>query len=327
MPEHEDDSVKVKILGDGDRKRKIIEVAKKGCRGLNLWFLIAFVGLGKEEPRIKDIELGKKLGYTQPSRIRDLIGRLITIGLINPLVELRTVTYRGMEIEVNIYWVTEEESLIIAAKSETGESNELLKEIIHVYMLARRGLLTQKNPPITNMSELLEIVKNNGKDVQSLRSEIKVGFSFIAEQNQDILLAQSEHEEAIIELREQASGRVGPTAARHLLEHAEIIVTQHVRRWIEDERRQGRIHTRQETEKFRCVFRGKLIQDMRTVAKWENDKTEIASTAGLPMAWRHLDKIGGESYREYVKKERERREQRKRQQLVMPFSKPRPRSN
>lgn len=98
-----------------------------------------------DEPRIRDADLGTRLGFARPRVVRELIGRWgAELGDLDVRRAVRrTFMPRGGErIEaVEETWLTEEQALFITAKSETPTAVAMLKTIIRVFTLARRGLL------------------------------------------------------------------------------------------------------------------------------------------------------------------------------------------
>lgn len=102
---------------------------------------------GEREPRIEDEELGRRLGFDRERDIRKLIARYTESGELQGVHVRATVARTSMpnggerEVAVNVYELTEEQACFVAAKSETPAANALLKEMIHVFVLARRGML------------------------------------------------------------------------------------------------------------------------------------------------------------------------------------------
>lgn len=109
---------------------------------------------GSEDPLVRDVDLGERLGYERPRDVRKLIERLTEDGKIGPISKRAAVA--RYEIRPGVwhpgqpadeYWLSEAQALKVAAKSETEPADALLDEMIRVFMLARRGLLTP--PPAT----------------------------------------------------------------------------------------------------------------------------------------------------------------------------------
>jgi hypothetical protein len=108
---------------------------------------------GDTTPLVRDIDLGTRLRYPRPRKVRELIERMIAADqLVN--VHVRPATGRtsmpkgGFREETgDEYWLTEAQALKVAARSETEIANELLDEMIAVYMAARRGELPGPTAP------------------------------------------------------------------------------------------------------------------------------------------------------------------------------------
>lgn len=96
------------------------------------------------EPLVRDIDLGERLGYERPRKIRDLIERLRDAEKLNDIHQRPTVGRWPGQVApqaVTEYWLTEAQALKVAAKSETDVADALLDEMIAVYMAARRDEL------------------------------------------------------------------------------------------------------------------------------------------------------------------------------------------
>lgn len=112
------------------------------------------------EPRIRDLDLAEKLGYERPRKIRDLIQRLVCEGKFNDSDICPTVGQnagkRGRPSTE--YHLNEEQALYVIAKSETAEADRLLKVMIRVFVLARKGLLPNQQIPTQLLSVLEQLV-------------------------------------------------------------------------------------------------------------------------------------------------------------------------
>lgn len=97
---------------------------------------------GDGEPLVKDTDFAEWLGYAQPRDIRKLADRYSDeIGVFS--------RHRGAKIDTDGkasrgrpeegYLFTEAQALYLAAKSETKRASEILKAMIAVFLLARRG--------------------------------------------------------------------------------------------------------------------------------------------------------------------------------------------
>lgn len=94
-----------------------------------------------EEPRVIDLELAERLGYSRPRDIRQLIERMIERGQLTSVCGTMPQTSpQGGRPSVE-YHLTQAQALKVAAKSETEPADKLLDEIIRVFMLAKEGKL------------------------------------------------------------------------------------------------------------------------------------------------------------------------------------------
>lgn len=112
------------------------------------------------EPLVKDLELARWLGFENQYKIRDLVQRHAhNLGEVVSMVEktssrdvLRHGAAKPGEVSATVaetskqggrpgktYYLTEQQALFIAAKSETSRATEVLKQIIEVFVAVRRG--------------------------------------------------------------------------------------------------------------------------------------------------------------------------------------------
>lgn len=113
-----------------------------------------------EEPRVLDLDLADRLGYSRPRDIRKLVERMIKR---RQLTDVRATVARssmpnGGAREDNAYHLTETQALKVAAKSETEPADKLLDEIIRVFMLAKEGKLPGQSKP-QSAAEIFEAYK------------------------------------------------------------------------------------------------------------------------------------------------------------------------
>lgn len=147
---------------------------------VNGWELavMAGEGEGEQELRVRDIDLGERLGFDRPRDVRKLIERYAKTGEITPLSNRATVARfdsagnsRG-SIEVTEYWLDEADALFVIAKSDTTKANALTREMIRVYMLARRGLLPGQagipNELIAALAQIAETQKQQRDEVAAI---------------------------------------------------------------------------------------------------------------------------------------------------------------
>lgn len=129
---------------------------------INGWRLCVF-STETGEPRIRDLDLAERLGYAKPHNIRDLIRRLIADDKLRGVLQFRTVrNYESrpgikQERAVDEFWLTEAQALKVIAKAETDTADAILDEMIEVFRLAIRGLLSPEraNSAETRMAMFL----------------------------------------------------------------------------------------------------------------------------------------------------------------------------
>ncbi len=92
---------------------------------------------------IEDVELGRRLGYANPTKIRELIKRHREN--LNQISQLRTVGIRpeGGGRDVTAYYLNQKQSIFICMKSETDTAIDVQMEIVRVYDIYLQGKLTQ----------------------------------------------------------------------------------------------------------------------------------------------------------------------------------------
>lgn len=94
------------------------------------------------EVLIEDLELARKTGYAKPYNIRKLEARYSDdLGHLFSLVENKSSPTRGRPIERR--YLNEWQACFLIAKSETPQATAHLKQIINVFVLARRGYLVE----------------------------------------------------------------------------------------------------------------------------------------------------------------------------------------
>jgi len=125
------------VVGSGADAHRLVRVSD--------WTLTLWQEYGDEEPRMLDTDVAKRLGFERPRDIRKLIERVWSEGQ-RPAIRA-TVARKGPgRRPEGEYWLTEAQILKVCARSETPVAEAILDEMIAVYMLARRGLLTPTPP-------------------------------------------------------------------------------------------------------------------------------------------------------------------------------------
>lgn len=137
---------------------------------------LATNGFGDDEPRIRDIELAERLGYERPRTIRDLIESLIRGRKLNDSAVRRVArqTSQAGGRPGREYWLTEPQALKVVAKSETTKADELLDEVIRVFVAVRRGTL--RTDPLAALSDpatLRRLLGDYAERVERLEGEVE----------------------------------------------------------------------------------------------------------------------------------------------------------
>jgi hypothetical protein len=128
------DSVRVtEVLGTGAEAHRLARVGD--------WTFMVRESDKDREPLVSDEVLAQRLGFDRPRKIKDMIRRHIADGNINPFAVRTTVGQTSGGRPGTLYCLDEADALFIVTRSETTKAVALTKEMIRVYMLARRGLM------------------------------------------------------------------------------------------------------------------------------------------------------------------------------------------
>lgn len=226
----------IKVVGD----RKEIQVGD----------YVLFARVGEDEPLIKDIDLGRMLGYANPIDIRQLIRRMMDTGklLEDQVFVTATKTSPNGGRPGSTYWLTEAQGLKVCAKSETDVADSILNKMIEVFMLARRGLLQPVKP---------EIKKPELAMLQGMLDQLI---------QQDQRLAQVETQMAQIEeARREAEERLDQM---ELSPQMDLIPTVPVRKQIAD-MISAYGAARYATKEDYKAYRGKLYREFRRIYRFD----------------------------------------------------------
>jgi len=121
--------------------------------------------------RVRDIELGRFLGYARPRKIRELIERELASGNLNDS-DIRPVVGRvetGVaSVEVTEYWLTEEAALFVSSRSDTKAGAQVLRGLIAAYEAARHD-----SARVTKILELC--FQNEPRQVKPMFSRLIAG--------------------------------------------------------------------------------------------------------------------------------------------------------
>lgn len=102
---------------------------------------------GDAEPRVRDVDLGDRLGYAEPRMVRKLIKRLRDSGEIPGVQSRDTVerqrTRNGGEREyaVEEFWLTEREALLVCSASDAPNAGVVRAALVDLFIAWRRGQL------------------------------------------------------------------------------------------------------------------------------------------------------------------------------------------
>jgi len=123
------------------------------------------LGLVDGEERIRDTDLAERIGYERPRKIRETIERnraeIERYGKIRSRPTVGRGLFRGnqaTEQEVTEFWLNEGQALAVCALSRTERAADVREEVIRVFMKARRGLLSQQQPPAMSPETLAAVV-------------------------------------------------------------------------------------------------------------------------------------------------------------------------
>ncbi len=87
-------------------------------------------------PRIKDYLLGEKLGFSRPTKIREIIKRNIEelrwFGICARYAGTSSIA-NGTQREVSEYWLNESQAIYVCMRSRAKNSTEIRKEILKVF--------------------------------------------------------------------------------------------------------------------------------------------------------------------------------------------------
>lgn len=130
------------IVGEGDDAHRLARVGP--------WTLaVPADDTTAERPRIRDIDLGERLGYARPKDLRLLAREHEKAGNINPFHVRAAVARTGAVPRTeDEMWFTEEDALWLVSQSKTPKAVALTKEMIRVYTMVRRHLLGEYVAPL-----------------------------------------------------------------------------------------------------------------------------------------------------------------------------------
>lgn len=146
------------------------------------------------EPRARDVDVGEKLGFERPRAIRQIISRnLAEIEALGPAPRRVALLTRpqGGSVEVEEFWLNEEQALLVAVLSKAPRAAEVRSMLIRVFVAWRRGHIENRQIAVAEI--LSEARKQIGGIVKSVvHSEIAaISAEMIAAAVRSELAAQS----------------------------------------------------------------------------------------------------------------------------------------
>lgn len=168
------------VIGQGDDVHRIVRVGE--------WSMVVRGTDAEGEPEVPDTALAPRLGL-EIRRLRWLSDKHEKAGNIAPRICLAASQNRGRPGKQRFY--TEADALFLVTRSEAAGAVALTREMIRVFMLARRGLLRPTPataPPLADPSmviamaqtlslvpALVEQVRTLSADLSTLRAEVSTG--------------------------------------------------------------------------------------------------------------------------------------------------------
>mgnify|MGYP000970331985 CR=1 FL=1 len=146
------------------------------------------------EPRMRDVDLGERLGFARPRDVRKIIDRKrvelerygdITIRATVARIEKSGAIGGVEEREVQEYWLNEGQAILVSVLSDAPKAPEVRELVIRVFMLARRGQLQSAPSPAlppamrsTLPAEMIAaLTRNPGKTYHELSLIVRVQHS------------------------------------------------------------------------------------------------------------------------------------------------------
>ncbi len=154
------------IVGAGDDAHRL---ARMGA-----WTLVVPADdVTAERPRIRDVDLGERLGYTRTKDIRLLAREHEKAGNINPFHVRAAVARTGAVSRTeDEMWFSEEDALWLVSQSKTTKAVALTKEMIRVYTMVRRHLLGEYVGPLREaLGRKDALATAQARDIEQLRLE------------------------------------------------------------------------------------------------------------------------------------------------------------
>lgn len=135
------------------------------------------------EPRVRDIDLGDRLGYARPKDIRLLARKHEDAGNINPFHVRAAVALTGaVQRYEDELWFAEADALFLMSQSGTQKSVELTKEMIALFIKLRANAIERPAFDLTLIASIVaaavtpiaDAIKLLANDQRALRDEMRL---------------------------------------------------------------------------------------------------------------------------------------------------------
>ncbi len=107
------------------------------------------------EPRVRDIDIGERLGFARPRDFRKLVERMVRDGILNDFDVRATVArqdsatgWGGHRKAVVEYHLSEVAARLAAARSDTAKAIEVTRSMVEAFVSARRDMAPQHLPAL-----------------------------------------------------------------------------------------------------------------------------------------------------------------------------------
>lgn len=96
------------------------------------------------EPRVRDLDLGARLGYERPAKFRELVKRLVRDGILNnydiiPTVGRAKVGHGWREVVE--YHLSQTGAILAIMRSDTQAATAIARQVVEVFLAYRAGLM------------------------------------------------------------------------------------------------------------------------------------------------------------------------------------------
>ncbi len=125
------------------------------------------------EPRIRDLDLAIRLGFSDAHKIRNLIERhadaLVALGVSATVAETSPKGGRPGKA----HYLNRKQAIFITAKSETPEATEITIEIIERFDAYERGAMAPQFAIPQTLSEALRLAADQADTIEQQKAEIE----------------------------------------------------------------------------------------------------------------------------------------------------------